>query len=1224
MEDRSDSERRSSHLGALAQQVRIDRRRITQMMAATVGVLAPGRGSAQTIERNTAQLSRDLTGVIARPLIRQVRRADDLLVLDYRFQNLRVTDGGTGPVVEKVNTGRPGILVVTHQPQSIIEEVFWQRVEAAKNTPLEGQEGNPPATNEEPPAPPIRPYNRIAGPSRIAYQMPPGMSRARWGLSGLLDACRTWPMRLDPLAKPPPPRRVSLLLKNQLSSQIAEQRLNAAAGTLLSSLPDDQQAELADSLSAASARAADRMERALRGSGTISDADIDRIVGEELDNALSRPSVAQTTDQRRRTVSALEAASAVRLAEMLRTRNGNVTLDASEAVVPELDGRAFAVPLLASTTPHEPSGSVTAIELPYRMIQTPLATAGWSHAASPVEHNERTEIWHTRLGTRGDAGVDDQSSEPLRAIWTPDYPVAKSTRGSPPRVAIYGDDRQALVRLTSGFNERNAAGESISPRPVDAEQLILTPLGASLKLKGGWEPAEMPGAKDGMPEVAIESWTHKTALGRDYFVRIVKTGYLYPVGHRASLVEITERKFENRVGDNSRMATLRKRAFIIVRERVKRYSGFAYEYEGRELPFSRIEILTQRTPDLAPPGEVATDRLTQPPETAFYPIINGAGPVRFDMVATDISGRAVPFSAPLVLVLKGADAGSESQKEQFYTDLRRFYLGEDDDGDNNQWSSTNQERSTIPLRGATVQYAPQFASGDLDGDTNIPTVAMRLEGFRNKSADPLTEAGFLPRMRDAEVDLPAVKNILGAEAVPRVVFNDRYLQSGFGSGGGGKPANDAAKMFLDLLDQNSPPGGGQPTDSFGGLINPDLTPSGLSRDFGLVSGNTFEQGNFDPTDFLPSAKLLGVIPLDKVLRAVTLATAGVGEAPKFKTIELPDEVRGVYTLDQDQLNPVSPIFEPLPNNRLLINTVVTVPISKTGSPGEPTATIDGEMVNFQINLFSCIVLTFDRLTFNAVPGKKPDVDVGLNPDHGVLFGGPLEFVNDLKDIIPLDGFADPSPIDISPTGISAGYVLSLPAVQVGVCSLSNISLGARFSLPFTGDPPSMRFNFAERESPFNLTVSLFGGGGFVAVVVDTGGVREIEMSIEFGARIEINLGVASGGVYVKAGFYFVLEKLTNEDRVRFEGFVELGGHLSILGLIKASLTFHLALGYQKGSPESYLFGQASLVVEVEVLFFSASVEVKVERRFAGSNADPLFIDFVPSQNIWREYCDAFA
>ena len=188
------------------------------------------------------------------------------------------------------------------------------------------------------------------------------------------------------------------------------------------------------------------------------------------------------------------------------------------------------------------------------------------------------------------------------------------------------------------------------------------------------------------------------------------------------------------------------------------------------------------------------------------------------------------------------------------------------------------------------------------------------------------------------------------------------------------------------------------------------------------------------------------------------------------------------------------------------------------APQPDLGRIEGTLVHFRLNLVCVLIVHFDRLRFLKTSGRKPDVDIDLNLQPGVTFGGPLEFINKLKDYIPSNAFSDPPDPQITPAGITAGYSLGLPAIQRGILSLSNITLGAAFTLPFNGDAPTARFNFAERHNTFNLTVSLIGGGGFLAVVVGTDGVREIEAALEFGAQIAINLGVASGSVYIKGGF----------------------------------------------------------------------------------------------------------
>ncbi len=84
----------------------------------------------------------------------------------------------------------------------------------------------------------------------------------------------------------------------------------------------------------------------------------------------------------------------------------------------------------------------------------------------------------------------------------------------------------------------------------------------------------------------------------------------------------------------------------------------------------------------------------------------------------------------------------------------------------------------------------------------------------------------------------------------------------------------------------------------------------------------------------------------------------------------------------------------------------------------------------------------------------------------------------------------------------------------------------------------------------------------------------------------------------------------------------MGGYLSVLGLIKISLEFTLSFTYDGGRDKAY--GRATLTVQVEVVFFSASVEITVEKAFGGSSGDPTFGQLFPAASTWTEYAEAFA
>jgi hypothetical protein len=203
--------------------------------------------------------------------------------------------------------------------------------------------------------------------------------------------------------------------------------------------------------------------------------------------------------------------------------------------------------------------------------------------------------------------------------------------------------------------------------------------------------------------------------------------------------------------------------------------------------------------------------------------------------------------------------------------------------------------------------------------------------------------------------------------------------------------------------------------------------------------------------------------------------------------------------------------------------------------------------------------------------------------------------------------------------VVAGYTLGIPTVGVGVFSLQNIGLTAAISIPFIDRPAGVRFAISERHKPFLVTVSLFGGGGFFGLAVSAKGLEQIEASIEFGGNIELNLLIASGGVYVMAGIYFAL----TAGSVTLTGFLRCGGYLEVLGLISISVEFYLAFTYRKKDGGSEVYGQASLTVCVKIAFFSKSVSLSIERRFAGSDGDPSFAQTV-SLDEWAEYLRAFA
>jgi hypothetical protein len=1184
-------------------QIAATRRTVITMLLAAAGWTAGlSRSLAAKVLNLTIQPSSSVADAFSaatagQRLRTRVIRPDDFIYLDVEYENIGF-DGDPAKKLLRLNPGRQALLIVNHQPQAIADQAY-QQVSATEASTMPDSTGQPyssPAGSEPAPSPPQVAGVRMAQPSRVAFIMPPDVSSIPFTLPALVKAFRTWAMNLDYQAAPDP-RLPTISFSRAAIAAVLKDQFDQIAASATKGVSAADRPLVAGALQKTYASIASR----LASGQSLQSGAINALIGQEFQRNLRASGSSSTLLQR--------LGSKPLVIGPIGPRNNGILRNPGTAVLAPNFQRA-------PGPPHEPADTVTAIEFPYRLIQSPLATAGWYHSDEPQRHSGLTEIWHTRLGTRKDDRIDDTSPEPLRAIWSPDYPQPEPT-GFPFTMSLDGRDRQMLVELTAGYDQLSGR-RPYQPTPATARRLMLSALGGWLLEDGDWP------AGTGPADVDLTQWNHRAAMARDYYVRVVYAGYLFPLGHAASLVKVTERKFENQPG-GGRVALLRQRFFIIVRQKTKIYPGVNQANDGRDFPFSRVDILTVTTPNLAAPGSSPADRIPDPSfyggrpvREAFWPVTTGTLPgslkdFMFQAVGYDQAGSTIPFTTPLLFI--SINRNNSGDLDKIITAYKQV---------------TDQTRRKRPFNGAVIQFAPNI--GVDAGDTNTPTLAITFIGKKPvgdsvpATADDPLPAQFYPGTESIDLKLSAVQRLLGTDKPVTATVADTYLNNALDA------SANPGQVFLSLIGASGTLLPGAATDKGGGLVTPNIFPTALSRTFGPVAGannaEAFVNGAFNPKDFLGSdLKLFGIVPLGDILADVL----ELQKAPQLVNQELPDRVETRFALHQEDLKPYAlpglpdnPIFVPNADgvpSALDVTSVATVERNGAAPAGPPTTTVDGNINNFKINLFGCIILTFDKLSFSSRPGKKPDVTVGLNQAHGVLFGGPLEFVNKLKDYIPANGFTDPPNMSVTAAGISASYSLALPSITLGVLTLQNISIGAGFNLPFDGDSPGAKFNFADRHNPFNLTVSLLGGGGFFAIAVSAAGVDEIEAQLEFGAFAALNIGVASGSVYVKGGFYFHWQGATHS--VDLEAFVELGGHLSVLGLISVTLTFHVDLAYESDGSHSSLVGQATLTVDIDILFFSKSVSLSVEKRFAGSDADPKFIDFIPNAGIWQNYCSAF-
>jgi len=811
------------------------------------------------------------------------------------------------------------------------------------------------------------------------------------------------------------------------------------------------------------------------------------------------------------------------------------------------------------------------------------------------------------------------------------------------------------------------------PQPFYADQLMLSALGGYLRSRGHWNPPAKarptfhfnppdlndifsrlgpgihPGAALGVaspgrmgdparasaltiavPPSAISAlipqpeaeqldlseWVHIATQGRDHYVRIVYEGELLPFRNRAALVKVTERKFKEQNG--LVVAHLFQRMFIVVREPQKTFAT-----TDRGMPFKKIRLTTLVTPDIAKPAYVAPGTKSFWVEVMTSPNPADRARFKFHAVGTDVGGSDVDFTIPMMFVSISDTGDSRTKAIQSYNATSSKPL-------------LDQRSAVVP--GQKVLFAERNPAVPTD-NTLLVTRALNFV---------MVNAGSAPRLLKADVNIPQVQELLGSDAPAAIRLYQGFIDQGL---------DPATGVFAEIVKEDftkflpddpfagllaSTLGVTFKSDQAGGFATPNIGVSTLSRALGPLAGKvadaindvfdpkTFFQkglaqlfGTFDLFDLLPPGALGKNAPTltteSKDIAGGKLLTAKIDWEPEVGDLALPPGAGiAIARFKKDHGG----------TTKLMIHGTVQKPLTldALGAPvaADVTSVFEGTLNDFRVGVLEAVFINFKEFGFTARSGAKTDVTVKLDPVTPLEFDGDLKFVEELRKIIPPDLFGDGPSLDLSPTGIRAGFSFALPPVAVGVFALKDVSLGAALTLPFFDGKPTFDFNVSERPHPFLLSVGIFGGGGFFRLQLDTAGLKVVEASFEFGATASIDLGVASGGVFIMAGIYFKLERKepSNDLAPTLSGYLRMGGYLSVLGLIKVSLEFNLSFTYDGVTDKAY--GRATLTVKVEIVFFSTSVEVTVEKAFGGASGDPSFGQLFAAPDTWSEYALAFA
>ncbi|WIM87130.1 hypothetical protein PT015_20025 [Candidatus Mycobacterium wuenschmannii] len=865
--------------------------------------------------------------------------------------------------------------------------------------------------------------------------------------------------------------------------------------------------------------------------------------------------------------------------------------------------------LLAAFDGHSIDAEDNAIELPRGLIIAPETAADQAapvvrHPTNPIGSVGTYGIWRSRIESTGDGDLH------IRAL--------RAGRDENFTVALPKADRILIAELCDGVPTEKL--------PV-AKRLELSCLGGTLTASGKWRTYE---------------WDHNAVLGRDQTVRTAIKGVLYPFGHRAVWVEMTERSTDEDV------AVLRKISTLYITEPVKHLGADAPNNLRNAFPFSEVEIGTREYRNLdnavwkeiprpskaagelqsdcedlrhrldrlrdevflgGAIGGVTTEALAQGTPAAVKYLQMYAQLQRFEALLALLDEQGIgtvgvktfftpftkgrPLQFPIRCRAKNGDVHFP-QELIFVADLDlngdfRPLFRSLSDSRVTAAVFTEYERSgggVIDLPSVPIDLLPHTPPTFADAPTELQTSIHEVRRLNIVGNHHLR--GFLPTLGvpgDAKswaayVGMPTVRSLIGQDPTTKVLFTPEYLRDSDVD----VPLKLMDQLVLDFTEIK---------DRAGGLAGPKLVVDRISRLNGLA--------NTDPRSLIAEgASLLG-FSLKDLLGAIDVP-------PELKTIVrdgVPNEVRMKW-----QTVPLQavPMFKPGPDSTVTIDVVSsglhndTFCVANNFTLQIPSPGPDADATE------ALIEIDFKAITFRQNTGEAPKVSVDISD---IRFVGRLHLLTSLQEAI--GGFDKlPVKIEAAKDKVVARYQLPLPDVSAMSFVMSNLVFSAALTIPFTKDPVSIAVGFASRERPFTLTVLMFGGGGYVDLELDYTGLRRLEISLQFGAAIGMNFGVGKAEVHAFGGIRYALVS----GSAMLTGYIHIGGSLDVLGLVSVSVELRVELAYN--FKHNWLVGRATIVIDIDITLYSDSFELDSgEWVIAGGSGTHELSNSRPAQFIAR-------
>lgn len=247
--------------------------------------------------------------------------------------------------------------------------------------------------------------------------------------------------------------------------------------------------------------------------------------------------------------------------------------------------------------------------------------------------------------------------------------------------------------------------------------------------------------------------------------------------------------------------------------------------------------------------------------------------------------------------------------------------------------------------------------------------------------------------------------------------------------------------------------------------------------------------------------------------------------------------------------------------------------------------------------------------------KNGKTTIDLDPKR-MEMPGLLDLIYKATANIPLpkDPELDTGPFKVGlhkVKGVPAGILAAIntPPISVGggPTAMTNLSFGAHFLLAFLDDKldfkfkTSFGFNIGTKEAPFNLTLFILGGGGYISFKTDFVPEKRISdglevffaLSIHASAGIAIALGPIKGNIHIFLGIEgSYIKKRKDGGKTHFTVFFMVNGTVNIMNLVTVQLILLLQLTYN--SSNGLLIGEGRISITIRKSRF---LKIKVKRNY---------------------------